>query len=181
MSWLSDARSSMPARRSSRHRRPGLLACWLAGWVPGWLVGWVAGTDEPPWHRRAGMSMGGRASARAEDSRHATVMTAGGHPAVGLCTGNLLLLFVLYPRGPHPEKTSPDFHVKWPYSGHVSFCPGGTCTVKIARSQEAGMRPWHSESTYLSKSGPAGADEVPRAGRRCQGVTPDRRAAQTQS
>ena len=38
-SRLVDARSSMPARRSSRHQRAGLLA--------GWLGGWVAGTDEP--------------------------------------------------------------------------------------------------------------------------------------
>ena len=50
-----DASSSIPARRSSRHQRAGLLAWWLGGWVAGTdepastsrLGGWVAGTDEP--------------------------------------------------------------------------------------------------------------------------------------
>ena len=36
--WLVDAGLSMPACRSSRHQRAGLLAGWLGGWVAGWLV-----------------------------------------------------------------------------------------------------------------------------------------------
>ena len=50
---LINAGSSMPARRSSRHRRAGWLAGWLVGWVVGRLPGWAPTSR----HRRAGSSI----------------------------------------------------------------------------------------------------------------------------
>ena len=51
---LVDAGSLVQARRSSQHRRAGLLACWLGGWVAGCMAEWLAPTSL---HQQANLSM----------------------------------------------------------------------------------------------------------------------------